>query len=674
MKQFVLAEGLLISYQDTEWELIGRSTTELTLEAVNSGEKMLLTEDEFHRDVETGVFEVLSQAVVTDKEIRILHLDEVDLAALTPQAKARHDKKTKIVESLLDAGVTRGKRNDIEAFLLKNWETLELQGNIPAASTVSGWMKRFEEAGNLSQALVSGHVFRKSSKRLPNSHEELIEQVIDDWYMTLRRNSIHSTFQHYLVQLKNFNARRLELGEAPYNPVSENTIKRRIAGMSFYDKVKARKGKAEADRATRMVKGVMRSNFPLEWAEIDHTPLNVFAMDDVLWLPLGRPWLTTIKDRFSGVILGFYISFNQGGLQAIYGALRHSVTAHAYIRQWDGLLENDWPCWGFAQHYAADRGKDFMSENLRYAVRQLGSRLVYAPPRTPIFKAAIERFFGTLESRFLESLPGKTFPEYQKRFGYKPQKDVVLRFSTLVFLLHKYIVDEFNLTPHSRSLARPLDIWNEYIGDYPPPYAPNVDKLDCALGLERKAVLCNEGLRFRWLSYADADGRLGELRRKYGKLELTFRVSPADLGRIHVIDPETKGSFIVPCTRPEYADGLSLIQHDYIRTVARERLTTVGATDVLLKARTQLQESIAEEIERNSNPTKAKLARASNINSMNVLAGKAQSVSTPFENSLLVDPYGQALPALNTESRSNTASELDELTMEEEIAMGWGDI
>ncbi|GGP22305.1 hypothetical protein GCM10010970_24570 [Silvimonas iriomotensis] len=186
---------------------------------------------------------------------------------------------------------------------------------------------------------------------------------------------------------------------------------------------------------------------------------------DAAWLPLGRPWLTTIKDRFTGVVLGFYVSFNQGGLEAVYGALRHSVLAHGYISIWDGLLDNEWPCAGFGQHYVADRAKEFISTNLRLAITGLGSRLILCPPRKPTFKAGIERFFGNLETTFLESLPGKTFAIYQKRFGYDPAKDAVLRFKTLVYLLHKYVVDQFNLTPNSRSLARPLDIWNDHIGD-----------------------------------------------------------------------------------------------------------------------------------------------------------------------------------------------------------------
>ncbi len=53
-----------------------------------------------------------------------------------------------------------------------------------------------------------------------------------------------------------------------------------------------------------MIRGHLPADHPLDVVEIDHTPLNVYVIDDLSFLPLGRPWLTAIKDRYSKVILG----------------------------------------------------------------------------------------------------------------------------------------------------------------------------------------------------------------------------------------------------------------------------------------------------------------------------------------------------------------------------------
>ena len=46
---------------------------------------------------------------------------------------------------------------------------------------------------------------------------------------------------------------------------------------------------------------------PLERAEIDHTELDVFVIDEKTRLPIGRPWLFVAIDVFTNMILGHYL-------------------------------------------------------------------------------------------------------------------------------------------------------------------------------------------------------------------------------------------------------------------------------------------------------------------------------------------------------------------------------
>ena len=48
---------------------------------------------------------------------------------------------------------------------------------------------------------------------------------------------------------------------------------------------------------------------PLERAEIDHTNLDLFAIDDETLLPLGRPWFSACEDDYTRCILGMFVGF-----------------------------------------------------------------------------------------------------------------------------------------------------------------------------------------------------------------------------------------------------------------------------------------------------------------------------------------------------------------------------
>ncbi|MEL4419744.1 integrase, partial [Shewanella algae] len=63
----------------------------------------------------------------------------------------------------------------------------------------------------------------------------------------------------------------------------------------------------------------------LERVEIDHTPLDLFLVDDRTGLPCGRPTLTMCLDHFSKMPLGYHLSFSAPSLGAVIGALRHAV-------------------------------------------------------------------------------------------------------------------------------------------------------------------------------------------------------------------------------------------------------------------------------------------------------------------------------------------------------------
>src|SRR5262249_35870567 len=76
---------------------------------------------------------------------------------------------------------------------------------------------------------------------------------------------------------------------------------------------------------------------------------------------------------------------------------------------------------------------------------QLGVKVQHTPPYCPWYKGAMERWFGTQNTRLLHELPGTTFSDIFDRGDYDPQKHAVISLDALLELVHTWIVDSYHM-------------------------------------------------------------------------------------------------------------------------------------------------------------------------------------------------------------------------------------
>jgi putative transposase len=492
-------------------------------------------------------------------------------------------------------------------------------------------MRQYQTSDDPNVFLINGNSFRAKPERIDTESELFLQNQIQLHYASITRPSITTAYKAYRNDLKQENLRRERDEVSLLHPVSEKTFYNRIKDLPQKELLIAREGYEVARKVLKVSKGSLPADYPLDVVEIDHTLMNLYVVDDQSFLPLGRPWITAIKDRYSNILLGFYISFHAGGLKSIFGAIKHSLNSHQRAYEIWPDIENPWPAFGLGVVYCSDRGSDFMSQQYLSAILDLGASYEYCERRTPWLKGSIERFFGTLESTFFETMPGKTFNSLANRKDYNPKEHAVIRFTTLTYLIHKWAADYHNVTPHSRKMASPLEMWNEGIEIAPPRYPAFSQALDVILGLRNTGTLQNEGIQFLGLHYADPG--LQELVDDIGKKrEVEFIVSPENLGYIHVKDPRSGEYMRVNCTRPDYAYGLTLFQHKYLRHEAKLHSFSVRSVDDLVSFRNVLALQVNEEISQKNNHVKKQLALAADINSNAILEGKTRSTSDIFGN------------------------------------------
>ena len=87
-------------------------------------------------------------------------------------------------------------------------------------------------------------------------------------------------------------------------------------------------------------------------------------MDEVMRLPIGRPWLTLAVDVATRVVVGFYVSMEAPSSTSVALCLSQAVlTKDAWLVQRG--LECSWPVWGLPAAVHTDNGADFTAAALR---------------------------------------------------------------------------------------------------------------------------------------------------------------------------------------------------------------------------------------------------------------------------------------------------------------------
>jgi putative transposase len=632
MQQFQIGKGLIISTNGSQYEYTDRAVGEFYFQAIDNGKRIIIEEQDFWPGVQRGSISVL-YSTCTQEIIQTHTSDQTPqrfISEISPKYFNDLKRRLHYVQGLNKEGVTRGRRKKIARTIPKLAKAIK-DDMPPAASTVQTWMLQHGTSLDPNVALVNANAFRKRGERIDDESEQFLQDQIQKHYAKLERPSISGAYTYYKDDLLYENARGVAQRAAPLYLVSEKTFYNRIKKLPQKELLISRFGYEIARKMTKISQGNLPSDYPLDVVEIDHTPMNLYVVDDASFLPLGRPYLTAIKDRHSGILLGFYISFHASGLKPIFAAIKHSLYSHQKAYEIWPDIENPWPAFGLGNMYCSDRGPDFQSMQYQSAIKDLGADYELCEVRTPWVKGSIERFFHTLESTFFETMPGKTFNSLQNRKDYNPQKYAVIRFSTLVYLIHKWAADFHNVTSHSRKMASPLELWNEGIELAPPRHPVSPQGLDVILGHRLSGTIQNEGIQYLGLHYANKG--LQALADEIGKgKSVEFILSPENMGNIHLKDPRTGEYMRVNCTRPDYAEGLSLFQHRYLRHEAKISNVSMRSVDEHLSFRKVLALEIQGDIDAKNNYASKQYARIAEINSNATLNSKARTTTNVFGN------------------------------------------
>lgn len=471
----------------------------------------------------------------------------------------------------------------------------------PSGRTIRRWHKEFMSAGEDVRALVpatraKGNRTRRLCKDIARRTVllRLIEQAIDEEYLRTERPTIQNCYETLVARIAQDNRFR-DAGDKLTIPhkTSLYRIIRQLKKDDPYGHDVRRFGKRIADIRHRAYGGKKEPTRPLELVQCDDTQIDLFVIDERTLMPLGRPYIMYIIDVYTRMILGFYLSFVKPSYLSVLQTLLHAIRPKSYVKTKYPDIVHSWDTYGIPEVLNVDNTKFYHGKNIEDACMEIGTVVEFSPVRQPWCKAQIERFIGTQNTELVHNMPGTTFSNIFKKDDYDPVKNAVVGIDLLEKVIHHFIIDVYAQNRHRGIVDVPARRWDEGIKIYKPMLPPAHTELDVLLGHVEHRVISSKGVDLFGLLYNDAC--LVKVRSELKKGEKAkVKIDETNLGIVHVYD-RARGRYLpVPAVAREYAEGLSMWQHNVIRRYARQRVDEHVDIVALCLAKERIRNMVAE--------------------------------------------------------------------------------
>ncbi|MDN5042277.1 DDE-type integrase/transposase/recombinase [Aliarcobacter butzleri] len=440
--------------------------------------------------------------------------------------------RLEIITPLLNKQTTK---NEIENIAIKN--------NLHF-STIYRWIVQYKE-NTLLSSLLPKHLSKggKGTLRTDEETELIIQKSINDLYLSQQKFSPRKVYFDIVRRCKN----------ARITPPSENTVRNRISQIEEKKKIKYRESAILADRKYRNTDGIFpEGKYPLDFIQIDHTPMDIDIVDEVYRRSIGRPYLTLAIDVYSRMITGFYISLDVPSYFSVSQCISQSIlTKEKYLREIG--VEGKWYIYGIPRALGMDNAQEFRSKDLQRVCEEYGITISWRPVARPQFGGHIERMMGTAMSE-IHTLPGTKFSNISKKGEYNSEKNSIFTLKELEKWFANYIINQYHKQIHSGIRMTPEKKYELGIfGDDENPgrglaekisnenyfkisLLPTVERTIQQFGVKIDNIVYYSDILRRWIKSKDKNNNAKKFM---------FKRDPRDISVIWFYDPTIKDYFEV---------------------------------------------------------------------------------------------------------------------------------
>ncbi len=256
-----------------------------------------------------------------------------------------------------------------------------------------------------------------------------------------------------------------------------------------------------------------RAERPNQTWQADHTELDIL-ISGAAGKP-DRPWLTIVMDDYSRAICGYTVFAGAPSAMNTALALRQAIW-----RKTDPA----WAMCGMPDVLHVDHGSDFTSHHLDRTAIELRIRIIHSTVGRPQGRGKMERFFRTINTELLTTLPGHIGPGSRSP---RPGLDLAALDQAIGAFITTY-----NQRPHRELGASPRDKWvaDGWLSRMP----DSLEQLDgLLLTVPKNRIVQRDGIHFQGQRY------LAPPLAPFVGHTVTIRYDPRDISEIRVYDRDT---------------------------------------------------------------------------------------------------------------------------------------
>ena len=659
MVRFAFKKGLRFLCNTKAFTLMRRLANGKFQMEEDSGEATSLSEKELHGRWAKGEWQIDPESLGPSSNV-FFYTTPKDLKAFPEKDQIDATRKLNYIKGIKKLFEIEGKRfvstpEQLEPKIAKVAAELKDEKVPPAPLSVWRWWKLFSPTQCVTKLVeLTGRAGRPTD----SVQRSIFDEAVCEVFLTPQKMPGKAVVDAVRTKVDRINMGVSEADQlkAPSQP----TIYRWLRTLHYEIVKRAREGKAATLKELRSVLGAVKVDRVLERVELDHTPLDIFVICQITKMILGRPWLTLAIDRFSRMILGFYISFHAPSGTSVLYCLRMMIMPKEQLLERFPDVVGPWPGRGIPDTAVTDNGMDLHADAVEAICLEMGIELQYCGVARPEMKGAIERVIGTVNRTFIHTLPGTTFSNVQQRGDYESEKHAALDIEVLTHVLVKWIVDVYHKTPHRGLAGRtPLSVWqageSERIIELPA--FPR--QLETIVGHTATRTIFHYGVEYDNLRYNSPLLQTTK-QREGGTPIVQLRAFEHDVGYIAVFDPELDEFIDVPAVDQAYASGLNRHVHRLVCAEARKRFGDQWTTSQLREVRLEIQAIVDEAVRAKKTGTRKAAAVATMTDSEQVfekesaeaLARACELMDTALQPTEPIDPgAGDELPVFRKTTR-----------------------
>jgi putative transposase len=476
----------------------------------------------------------------------------------------------------------------------------------PNISSVYNWQNRDKYGGRFDR-LINFVRQGNSGNYGPREGSEVVRAMQEAVHLAVQAGGQWGMVQAILMALAQpdgafHHIRELLLNEDGTCRHTDRTIQRRLHDLNDYERDVLDSGRDYAETKHMIRLRQERPNAPLEIVDVDHAVMNIVGIDPELAIAYGRPHILTFRDRYSGIVIGFSISFQPPSYESFFEGLQHML----FEKSIDPLSGAMYPWWGHPLKLGTDNAKHLIGLNITESLKELGIETVAYRPARGWEKGGEEHLFHILDRAVANRLPGATGHSVAERMKYDEEMQKAMPKMTLPQIrgfLTYYLAYIHHLKP-TQGLGElatfqgiPDDLWREGIKRAPAP--PLIDPeifVRIAGQFAEVRVIPKKGFVWDDIWYVSPELLFLATQRASKGRKFKARRSPWNLGVAWIQDPYAKTERwlevpAAPADRP-YANGLRYYEHKWIRKFLREKMKKAVNSANLLFAKMELAKSV----------------------------------------------------------------------------------